>query len=105
MTRELLELAARAMGPDRVVWHTELGLWLSKDTRLDWNPATSQADSADLRDALEIDVQYNKLSVYATTGHDDGCNSTVNYNGTPEDRSRAVREAVLAVAAEIGRAK
>ena len=103
--RELLELVAKAMGG-----RFELENGFPHLNGNFWNPLASQDDSADLRNALEIDVVYFRsppMVVCSAWSADDENHfeEAVSHNGTQEDRSRAVREARLMVAAENGRNK
>ena len=113
--RELLELAAKAMDfiimedaccSPEYVWAYPRNAKQTADGdhegQFRWAPLHDQADSANLRDALGIDVVYGIGAVYALIPVQTKT-TAIKHDGTREDRSRAVREAVVMVAAEIGR--
>ena len=110
--REQLEYAAKACG------HTLADEYFFKgDVRLPpkgqehihdslyWNPLTDQADSDRMGAKLRIDTCF--FDGYVSTGYADNkdLSAARKHNNTDEDVCRAVREARLAVAVEIGRMK
>lgn len=91
MTRELVELSAKAMG----YFRTANGLYIHSNSwgDFEWNPGLSQADSANLRDFLEITVIFEPSEVLALKVFSNGAfiKHRIDHDGTPAERSRAVR--------------
>ena len=97
--RELLELVAKAMGG-----RFELENGFPNLNGNFWNPLASQADSDRMACKLRIGHRFLGGNVVeAWQGFGDM--ESITHNNTDEDVCRAAREAVLMVAAEIGRAK
>lgn len=120
--RELLELAAKAIGGS--YWHDARTfsdyLVIKQGEPVKWNPANDDGDSRRLQVALQISLEFGetKPSVqfpapYARARKripcDDGSgyaqeHDAVEYVLTPSDVERAARYAVLRVAAAAGKA-
>ena len=104
--REKLELAAKACGQG-ITWSDIYGKFFRNGAELGqpalWRPDTDQADSDCMACDLEIDIDFTFGCVKAESFCGIECNAMVAHDGTNEDRRRAVREARLLVAAEIGR--
>jgi hypothetical protein len=98
---EQLELAAKAMGlkgrAEDSVFVTEL--WFPNGTNI-WNPLRDQADSDRMACKLRIETMFGAIDVYCLHGPYE---ATVTHDNTDEDVFRAVREARMMVAVEIGR--
>jgi hypothetical protein len=106
--REQLEYAAKAMGKElRIVLpnYSTAPEYFSLDGITQWNPLTDQADSDRMACKLRIEVQFDGVEVFAAAPRSADVFATVKHNNTDEDVCRAVREARLAVAVEIGRMK
>jgi hypothetical protein len=103
-TREQLELAAKALKLE-IEWNGDVSGYYTKWRGLpqwnEWNPATDSDDNFNLACDLQIDIEFGKKSVYANHA---GVERFVNHDNTTEGRRAAIREAVLLVAAEMGRA-
>ena len=102
--REQLEYAAKAMGFTTAMLPPK-GQERITDA-LHWNPLTDQADSDRMACKLRMDTRISKkyaLAVAVFNGFLKQC--SISHNNTDEDVCRAVREARLAVAVEIGRMK
>jgi hypothetical protein len=108
MSKEQLEWAAKACGLT-IYWYRnrsysreecELG-------RDDWNPLTDEADSARMAGVLEIAIRWSDNRVYANRARKNLplYDAYVSHDNTIEGKCAAVREARMAVAVEIGRAK
>lgn len=67
-----------------------------------WNPLTDDGDSARLRTALEIDVEYDKSGAMVKHADDAWAALYTDHSG---DKNAALRMATLKLAAEIGRSK
>jgi hypothetical protein len=110
--REQLGYAAKAMGLV-IDQHLELGAVYAypKDASLNadgepnglylWRPLYDQADSDRMACKLRIELMFE--GNYVGCWKDDGDSVRVTHDGTDEDVCRAVREARLAVAVEIGK--
>jgi hypothetical protein len=101
--REQLEYAAKAMGL-KIVPTPGRQLWIEDGKRLTiWNPITDQAES----DRMACKLRINTLLVSKGTAYCfcDNIGAEGNHNSADEDVYRAVREARMAVAVEIGRMK
>ena len=99
--REKLELAAKACGI-ATHWNDALGMMFldaPKDT--EWNPITNQSDSDRMACKLRIELEFDGDWIGAWHGAMQSVN--IRHNNTDEDVCRAVREARLLVAVEIGR--
>jgi hypothetical protein len=104
--REQLELAAKALGLDYGWQHIFDDYEGSSSEKYDWNPLTDQADSDMMACKLRLDRQIiTSKFVYCIKLVLPGKNieKGVIHNNADEDVCRAVREARLAVAAQIGR--
>ena len=104
--REQLEYAAKAMGLAGR-WHKREHEYAADDgfllfTGVRWSPDTDQADSDRMGAKLRINILYQDGVIQASAKD---CDSVkyVFHNNTDEDVFRAVREARLAVAVEIGK--
>ena len=105
--KDKLELAAKAMGlrlewdgpPDK--WHP---MYYEGKTYHAFEPHTNQADSDRMACKLRIELRHRSGKVWASLSTNSIIQS-VTHNNTDEDVCRAVREARLMVAVEIGRAK
>jgi len=110
-TRERLELAAKAMSlsvkedASGLLYTGSGETWFGDE----WNPAEDQGDSDRMACDLEISLVFIKNSVRAEINRHNGeyleesVRKWLDHDGTSEDRRRAVREARMAVAVEIGR--
>lgn len=67
-----------------------------------WNPLTNQSDSDVMACKLRIPISFTNHYIYAA--HQLGHSYSIPHNNTDEDVCRAVREARMLVAVEIGRA-
>jgi hypothetical protein len=112
--REQLELAAKACGyviEDSTlgdgVWAYPVGAELNWEGELPifkWNPLADQADSDRMACRLRIEIVF--LNGRVLTRHPRTLGILyITHNNTDEDVCRAVREARMAVAVEIGRSK
>ena len=118
--REQLEYAARAYWGDEiddvvsVEWgeleneilytHADNQNHNGQDVAYCWNPLTDQADSDRMACKLRIEVQFSQNFIVAFTADNRGIQiMQIAHNNTDEDVCRAVREARMAVAVEIGR--
>jgi hypothetical protein len=112
--REQLEWAAKACGYEYnhilgAIWVNAAegigGIWVH------WNPLTDQGDSDRMACALDINTNLLPGRAYAVYYYKseliecDAIERRVDHDGTLEDKCRAVREARMAVAVEIGRSK
>jgi hypothetical protein len=105
-TRELLELAAKALG--YTGFHeskTTPGYYLVHELLAPWNPAIVQADSDRMACKLRIETRFSSDTAWFTVMNRSAFGKQVTHNNTDEDVCRAVREARLLMAAEIGRMK
>jgi hypothetical protein len=119
-TREQLEYAAKAYWGDAIddvvsIEWSELDNAIlytdadnqdhnGQDVAYCWNPLTDQADSDRMACRLRISIEFDTDCVFAWTGIGQFISDSA-HNNTDEDVCRAVREARLAVAVEIGRMK
>jgi hypothetical protein len=108
--REQLEYAAKAMGLD-VRWDEHYQThYIFPNSDEDWNPLTDQADSDRMACKLRIETLFFDLEnvvaarVYVPSGGplNVQIEEFSKHNNTDEDVCRAVREARLLVAVEIG---
>jgi hypothetical protein len=121
-TRELLELAAKAMGLELIPMEMNnvafpgdyrfIGFMTKAEQwpRGWFYPATIQADSDRMACTLEIDISWHSGYVIARAfpsgfEESDQIEKLTTHDGTLERKCAAVREARLLVAAEIGRTK
>ena len=106
--REQLEYAAKAMGKTLreiiVTWSTAPSFFSIDEPATPWNPRKDQADSDEMACKLRIEIRYRNGLVFAGL-HKWLFNryKDVRHNNTDEDVCRAVREARLLVAVEIGK--
>lgn len=94
--RELLELAAKAAGDNRVLsmpYHDDCGLG-------GWNPLADDGDALRLANKLSIDILHNWESVTARWELGKFCREKC----TDDTRKQARRRAITRAAAEIGKA-
>jgi hypothetical protein len=113
MNKEQLELAAKACGyviEDSTigdgVWAYPVGAELNWEGELPifkWNPLTDQADSDRMACKLRIEILFFEFRVIANPRRE--TSAAIHHNSTDEDVYRAVREARMLVAVEIGRNK
>jgi hypothetical protein len=101
--RELLELAAKAIGLPECGWMGPAFMYVKDNTFTDWNPLTDDGDA--LRLAVKLGVQ-----ITITLDGDDGDHfpKTMVDWATEEhlnDPYAATRRAITRAAAEIGKAK
>ena len=108
--RKQLEYAAKAIGlplhPGGIEnsWRRGAEGVLLDDGSTVWNPLTSQADSDRMACDLEIAIRYYDDYVSANTRKVERIfTASVGHDNTIEGRRRAVREARMAVAVEIGK--
>ena len=97
--RELLELAAKAVG----YWSKQFNCY---EGPVNWDALENQSDSDMLGVALELDVDWYKetrVEAHTWVGDDWITSRPVPHDGTIEDKARALRLARVKVAAEIGR--
>lgn len=99
-TKELLTYAAKVAGIDRlqVADHGYIA-WVG-GTPKNWNPATDDGDSARLRTALEISVNWFDDVVECSNDDTLVIELYADHSG---DKNAALRWATLRLAAEIGR--
>lgn len=107
--REKLELAAKACGQS-ITWSDTYQRFFRNGAELGqpafWQPDTNQADSDRMAGKLRIGMRFLTKAVEAYWTDGVSLNyKIVIHNNTDEDVYRAVREARLLVAAEIGRLK
>lgn len=122
-SRELLELAAKAVGLSLYIEPWSPGCQFDEKRKLysdmrgsvEWNPLTDDGDSRRLQAALRISLEFGELPFkgrYArakvTVPCTDGSghvweHDAIEYALTPNDMERAARYAVLHVAAAIGK--
>lgn len=100
--REKLEWAAKACRLKHTAYPSAADEGIFTDAAKWWNPLTNQADSDVMACKLRIGLGFFFGFVEAQTSDH---TETARHNNTDEDVCRAVREARLLVAAEIGRAK
>ena len=102
--RELLELAAKAAGIEILYWAYER-LHLMDGSR--WEPLDDGNDSQDLQARIVCDVSMHEKWINVAQFKNIIGSATfapeTYYNGTLEDRLRALREAIFKLAVEIGR--
>ena len=103
--REKLEWAAKACGiaAHNIVLDGLGRLAVLTEKKVYWNPLTDQADSDCMACKLRIDLEFDGDYIGAWHGAMQSVN--IQHNNTDEDVCRAVREARLLVAVEIGRGK
>jgi hypothetical protein len=95
--RKQLEYAAKACGYMVQPGHVGPEYWAG------WNPRTDDGDSDRMACKLRIDIYHSKDFVRAVNMESIDYFARVAHNNTDEDVCRAVREARLLVAAEIGK--
>jgi hypothetical protein len=105
--REQLEYAAKAMG---IEYHGDTGaIWVDAKEGIggtwnNWNPRIDQADSDRMACKLRLCTSIFESHVFVShEGFQNYRSSSISHDGTDEDVCRAVREARLAVAVEIGK--
>lgn len=112
--RELLELAAKAVGfhdkllfsdiHDTAYWHDRYsGDWGEHDAAAEWNPLTDDGDALRLAVLLRLTVSWDRFDdddyATATPPHThQGCDCIAD-----QDPYAATRRAIVRAAAEIGR--
>ena len=117
--RELLELAAKAVGmhvlPEGAPWPDEREGWFFNQVgdhppalydratmaRDMWAPLTDDGDALRLGAAIEMELEINKGHVYCRANH--GCREGFS-EFDKEDTLRAMRRAIVRTAAAIGKA-
>lgn len=104
--RELLELAAKAVG-HRVRWHEDsyyygptMEVMEDESGGPPWNPLTDDGDALRLAVRLELKITHRCVDVDVSRGHA----SASEYVPTYFDRSEATRRAIVRAAAKIGEA-
>jgi len=109
--REKLALAAKACGQS-ITWSDIYGKFFRNSAELGqpafWQPDTDQADSDCMACDLELSLKFFDDCVCCIayyTRDENSLQFVVTHDGTSEDRRRAVREARMDVAVEIGRLK
>lgn len=105
--RELLELAAKAMGID-LIWSSEPG-WAPKlktNRMQSWNPHDDDGDCARMEAALGIGLEWYSDSVVVSKRerHKTPSVRAASYAAHGGDRNAARRDASLQLAAAIGKA-
>lgn len=103
--REQLELAARACGYEIALNNDIVFTIVGGDASEEWNPVINQADSDRMACKLRIETVFHGDYVYSFSRKANARLAQVKFDNTDEDVCRAVREARLLVAAEIGRLK
>lgn len=101
--RELLELAAKAAGVEGQYFESENGIHIHTGIYrpgLDyyWNPLISDSEALRLAVKLRIDLQFDGDGIWAK-----GTKIFVQSDLCQGDPMKAAREAIVSVAAEIGR--
>ena len=101
--REQLEYAAKAMGYVECGWMGDGFTHVVNNQFVFWQPLTDQADSDRMGAKLRINLRFGDSFVWCRSRDVECCAPL--HNNTDEDVCRAVREARMAVAVEIGRMK
>lgn len=99
--RELLELAAKAIGENVIREADDGNGLLLEGVQNPWNPLDDDGDSRRLQVALKLDVEFTDESVWAN-GVD--VQNYQLFEWHKDDKCAATRLAVLRAAAVIGRA-
>lgn len=102
--REQLEWAAKACGKElQYCTVTDYKGAIVDQFICNWRPDTDQADSDRMACKLRIEILFFESRVIANPRRE--TSAAIHHNNTDEDVCRAVREARLLVAVEIGRGK
>jgi hypothetical protein len=99
--RELLELAAKAIGKYLECWHNEKIGFEDCAGNL-WNPLTDDGDALRLAVKLRLDIDFFAEYVNSCNYLNNNCNADEPYE---EDPYAATRRAIVRAAAEIGKTK
>jgi hypothetical protein len=98
--RELLELAAKAIGLPECGWMGPAFMYVKDNTFTDWNPLTDDGDALRLAVKLKLCFGPNFEGDLAVCFGNDGRNITEAYEADPY---AATRRAITRAAAEIGK--
>jgi hypothetical protein len=103
--RELLELAAKAIGLPECGWMGPAFMYVKDNTFTDWNPLENDGDALRLAVKLKISVLRDFDRVIACYGDDEHEFETefLYEKPTPTDPYAATRRAITRAAAEIGK--
>jgi hypothetical protein len=114
--KELLELAAKAIGLEIRMKHYEVGGWHCQwhhvidkgiEEWIDWNPLTDDGDALRLAAKLRIDIGFEFDRTDVAFEFESGGFEIVTeylYDNPPTDKLAATRRAITRAAAEIGKA-
>ena len=103
--RELLELAAKAVGLPECGWMGPAFMYVKDNTFTDWNPLTDDGDALRLAVVLKMRIGINSIPVgYVVVMSDDPLRKDT-HELIGDDPYAATRRAITRAAAEIGKAK
>jgi hypothetical protein len=108
--RELLELAAKAIGLPECGWMGPAFMYVKDNTFIDWNPLTDDGDALRLAVKLKLSISAANPAFIEVAIFKDGEAHLLFRDGTMdsgwnEDPYAATRRAIVRAAAEIGKAK
>jgi hypothetical protein len=102
--RELLELAAKAIGLPECGWMGPAFMYVKDNTFIDWNPLSDDGDAFRLAVKLEIAINpFAGKTVFLHT--ESGRLGHEKWDCWDDDPYAATRQAITRAAAEIGKAK